>query len=94
MSKTTLLMAAKEYLARQRGKRYPSGEWVGNIYFFPDKYKEKLECCEKSLYEMETFPTIMFEHLKSIEHIANQYEVKAQDLELTIKALKSTRRIK
>lgn len=94
MSQTTLLMAAKEYIDRQRGKRSPTGEWVGNIYFFPDKYKEKLKCCEKYLIEIEMASIVMYEHLKSIEHIANLYEVKAQDLELLINTLKSTGRTK
>jgi len=94
MTETILLMAAKEYLDRQRGRRYPSGEWVGNIYFFPDKYKEKLECCEKPLREMEIFPTVMFEHLKSIKHIANRYEVNPQHLRLMITKLKFFRRYK
>lgn len=94
MSEITLLMAAKEYFDRRRGRRSPCGEWVANMYFFPDEYKEKLECCEKCLCEMEMLPTVMFEHLKSIEHIANRHQVQPQDLKLMVKKLKSTRRFK
>lgn len=94
MSKTTLLMAAKEYIDRQRGKRSPTGDWEHCKYYFPDQHKERLPCCEKYMEQIQNSPSAIWEHVKSIEHIAKRYEVKLTDLEATIRALKSTRIMK
>ena len=94
MSLTTLLEAAKVYFDRRRKKRTPRGQWVHNVYFLPDKRKELLLCCKRYEKQVETDPTALYEHQKSIEHVAALYDVTTKDLELTIEKLRSKRRIK
>ena len=94
MSLTTVLEAAKIYFDRRRKKRTPKGQWVHNVYYLPDKRKEFLPCCEKYVKQLEIEPLALYEHQKSIEHVAALYQVATKDLELTIKKLRSKRRTK
>ncbi|EGR3003015.1 hypothetical protein DMW06_22215 [Vibrio parahaemolyticus] len=83
MSKLVLSIAAREYFARARGKKSPKGSWVNNMYFIPDTKREAQKCCKN--YDIN--PISMWEHCKSIEHIATSYQVKTSDLEITINEL-------
>ena len=84
MSKLTLSMAALVYINRQRKKQSPKGEWIFNTYFIVDKHKERERCCAKYDDELPYVPRVMWEHCKSIEHIAQKHQVNSNELELEI----------
>ncbi|EHZ2901699.1 hypothetical protein M5225_001647 [Vibrio vulnificus] len=87
MSKLTLAMAALEYINRQRNKQSPKGEWVCHTYFIADKHKEREQCCAKYENDLPHAPRIIWDHCKSIEHIAQRYQVNSADLELEISSI-------
>ncbi|MEZ8294119.1 hypothetical protein AB6D11_09715 [Vibrio splendidus] len=87
MSKLTLMMAAQEYISRLRGKKSPKGEWICNTYFIIDKHKERERCCAKYENQIEFSPRVMWQHCKSIEHIANSYQVDRDELEKEVKSM-------
>ena len=94
MSQTTLLLAAKEYLDRQRGRRTPNGHWLNNVYYLPDKRKEYLPCCDIHTNQIENNPLALYEHQKSLEHVSALYSVNAKELKSIVNYLKSMRKNK
>ncbi|TON84980.1 hypothetical protein CGH50_24545, partial [Vibrio parahaemolyticus] len=87
MNDITLYMAAKEFFDRLRGKRTPKGNWINGLYFYPCPKREHEKCCIAFEPETERKPIALWEHCKSIEHVAHRYQVDPEALEETINQL-------
>ncbi len=87
MNNITLNMAALEYFLRLQSKRTPKGKWLNRSYFFPCKKIEYKKCCAAFELETERNPRALWEHCKSIEHVANRHQVDPVALESRIKEL-------
>jgi hypothetical protein len=93
MSKySTLLMLAKDWLALKRGKKTPRGEWVINKYFLGNRSHNPLPCCEKYYDEIEYVPRGLYEHFKSVEHLAVENDINPAELQSFIDQLRAKKR--
>jgi hypothetical protein len=85
MSKlSTLLMLAKEQIALKRGKITPKGVWIFNFYFLGNQARKPLPCCKKYYDNIDYEPLGLYEHFKSVEHVANANGQRPSDLQATI----------
>ena len=92
MSKeAVLLMLLQEHLALKRGKKTPNGEWVFNKYFLGDRAHKPLPCCTRYYDYIEHEPRGLYEHFKSVEHIANAEGISPEDLQSTVDKIKTKR---
>jgi hypothetical protein len=84
MSAAVLGLLAIEQVALKRKKKTPKGEWVFNYYFLGDRASDPLPCCKVFYEYIEQEPLGLYEHFKSVEHVANANGQKPHDLQATI----------
>lgn len=84
MNGVVLGMLAKEQVSLKRGKMTQKGEWVFNTYFLGNRPRNPLPCCKVFYEYIEQEPLGLYEHFKSVEHVANANDQKAHELQATI----------
>ena len=80
--------AAREYLARQARESHPKGEFDNAQRFYPSQ-QEHQDCCDDIRPPSRTYPFSLIKHCRSIEHVANLFEVDVTELRHRVRELKA-----
>lgn len=80
--------AAREYVARQDRKEHPGGSFDKAGRWYPSK-KERCECCDYIRTPSRAWPNSLIKHCRSVEHVANLYDVGVKDLRRAARAVRT-----
>ena len=80
--------AAREYLARQARESHPKGEFDNAQRFYPSQ-QERQDGCDYIRRPSRTWPFSLMTHCRSIEHVANLYNVDVTELRRRSRELKT-----
>lgn len=69
-----LIAATKEYFSREVRKSHPEGEFDNAKRWHPSDAEER-DCCSSIRSPTRSWPNSLNKHCRSVEHIANLYEV-------------------
>ena len=75
-----LRQAAKEYKDRQKRYTHPSGSFDRAGRWEPDD-SERQDCCDDVREPSRAYPYSLMVHCRSMEHVANLYDVDKADLQ-------------
>lgn len=76
--------AAEEYIARRKRMKHPEGKFDNAHRFWPDD-DEWCECCDEVRSPSRAFPNSLNSHCRSMNHIANLFNVDLKSLRVVIK---------
>ena len=81
-----LLLAAKEYKARQERRHHPAGEFDNGGRWYPAK-EERQACCEGIRSPSRAWPMSYNRHCRSVQHVASLYGVDPTELRRAVRAM-------
>lgn len=85
----TLRDVAVEQVKRLKRERHPDGWFIDDtIYWLAGG--EYCTCCRKQYASTKRYPNRLSTHARTIEHLANRYNVDAKELRKEIKAYRKT----
>ena len=78
--------AAKEYLDRKERSSHPDGYFDNAKRWYPSN-EEGCECCLEIRSPSRAFPMSLNQHCRSVDHIANLFNVDVKELRKEAKRL-------
>lgn len=75
-----VLLAALEFVKRQARLTHPEGRFDSGGRWYPDREREKRECCQGIRSPSRRWPYSLLVHCRTAEHVARLYGVSKRDI--------------
>jgi len=79
--------AAECYIRRRDRLEHPTGTFDKAGRFWPAEDGERCDCCGYIRTPSRAYPYSLMKHCRSINHVANKFDINATELRRAVKAL-------